>query len=108
MLAVAGQYFASVDGGGHLLVGSRLSRFDRGRSQFATEIEPRRFAADLPEAPDGVTSGASTSALDLRDTPEQVARTLIDRWLPAFFKDLLGDRDLLDTLIPDTNQPRTT
>jgi hypothetical protein len=108
MLAVAGQYFASVDGGGHLLVGSQLSGFDRGRSQFATEIEPRRFAADLPEAPDGVTSGASTSALDLRDTPEQVARTLIDRWLPAFFKDLLGDRDLLDTLIPDTNQPRTT
>jgi len=100
MLAIAGEYFASVDGGGHLMVGGRLSGFDRSRSQFATELEPRGFAADLPGAPDGVTSSAHTSALDLRDAPEQVARTLIDRWLPAFFTDVLGDRDLFATLVP--------
>lgn len=85
---------------GHLMAGCRLSGFDRGRSQFATELGPRRFAADLPGAPDGVTSSTHTSAIDLRDSPEQVARTLIDRWLPAFFTDILGDRDLLATLVP--------
>ncbi len=100
MLAVAGEYFASVDGGGHLLVGARLAGFEHGRSQFATEGQSRSFAADLPGAPAGVTADARTSALDLRDTPERVARTLIERWLPAFFKDVLGQRDLFETLVP--------
>lgn len=104
MLAVAGEYFANIDGGGHLLVGSRLTGFGNGRSQFATEGQPRSFAADLPGAPDGVMADARTGALDLRDTPERVARTLIDLWLPAFFKDVLGERDLFETLIPATTK----
>jgi hypothetical protein len=100
MLSIAGAYFAGVEGGGHLLVENALSGFRDGKSQFASETRHRGDAPLLPDAPDGVTADTRTSAVELRDTPERVARLLIDRWLPSFYQDPLGNRDLFQVLMP--------
>jgi hypothetical protein len=101
MLSFAGEYFSGIQGGGHLLASLRLTGVGQGKSQFYTETG-RSTAADLPGAPPGVAANARTSASELREAPVQVARSLIDHWLPAFFRDPYpdpsGDRDLFDTL----------
>jgi hypothetical protein len=97
MLAIAGEYFSGVEGGGYLLVGIDVQGFWRGKSQFASEAS-RTMVADLPDAPVGVKSDARTSASELREAPVSIARSLVDHWLPAFFRDPHGDRDLFETL----------
>jgi hypothetical protein len=101
MLSFAGEYFSGVEGGGYLLAGLDLRGFKDGKSQFYSETG-RSTAADLPGAPGGVTADIRTSASDLREAPVQAARSLIDYWLPAFFRDPYpnpsGDRDLFATL----------
>jgi hypothetical protein len=106
MLSFAGEYFSDIEGGGYLLASLRLTGAYRGKSQFYAETG-RSTVADLPGASPGVAGNARTSASELRETPVQVARSLIDHWLPAFFRDPQpgpsGDRDLFDTLSGQAN-----
>lgn len=99
LLAISGEYFSYVSGGAHLFAEARLSGFAGAKSQ--TVISSGSMgdldAALRPSAPDGLTQAASTSAVELRDTPELVARRLIERWLPAFYSD---DRDLFSLVVP--------
>ncbi|MGO9319330.1 MAG: helix-turn-helix domain-containing protein [Solirubrobacteraceae bacterium] len=99
MLAVAGEYLTDVLGSGHLLVAASLSGFQGARSSFATGTSSTADldAPGLPAATDGVENTARTSAVEMRDTPERVARLLVERWLPSFYED---DRDLFETIVP--------
>lgn len=100
MLAITGEYLADVLGGGHLLVASSLSGFQGAVSSFTTDTlgsVADLEAAKLPVAASGVDRVERTSAAELRDKPERVARLLIERWLPSFYAD---DRDLFDTIVP--------
>jgi hypothetical protein len=98
MLAMAGEYFSDVDGGGHLLTAIWLRGFNGAESQVARH---RNWSGGLPGAPDGVRSDARASAIDLRDEPEHVARRLIERWLPAFYRDVEDpQRDLFELIVP--------
>jgi hypothetical protein len=98
MLAMAGEYFAEVEGGGHLLAAISLRGFKDAESQFARN--GGRIDA-LPGATDGLEADARTTAIDLRDEPEQVARHLIERWLPAFYRDVEDPpRDLFEVIVP--------
>lgn len=100
MLAIAGEYFADVTGGGNLLAELRLRGFEEARSQFATEMRGSTAdleATNLPGASDGLLASARSSAIELGAAPEQVARWLIERWLPSFYTD---DRDLFDVIVP--------
>jgi hypothetical protein len=101
LLAVAGEYFSGVDGGGQLLTAIRLRGFGGAESQFARE---GGWLGVLPGAPDAMVRQARTTAIAVRDEPELLARRLIDIWLPAFFRDPQpderGPRDLLDVLVP--------
>jgi hypothetical protein len=55
----------------------------------------------LPGATDGVEADARTSAIDLRDEPERVTQRLIERWLPAFYRDAEDPpRDLFEVIVP--------
>ncbi len=99
LLAISGEYFSDVSGGAHLFAEARLSGFAGAKSQMVIgsgstgDLE----AALRPPAPDGLTQTVRTSAAELRDTPELVARQLIERWLPAFYTD---DRDLFSWVVP--------
>jgi hypothetical protein len=88
LLATAGEYFAEVAGAGLLVAGARLRGFAGAKSvrliDMGSMIAP---VAALPDAPDGVRGTARSSALALRDQPEETARELIERWLPAFYRD---------------------
>jgi hypothetical protein len=101
-LAIAGEYFAEVDGAGLLVAGARLTGFDGAKSQWATNcapaIPPERLLA-LPGAPDGVRGTARVNALDLRDEPEATARVLLERWLPQFYRDEY-ERDAFEIVVP--------
>jgi hypothetical protein len=98
LLAMAGEYFSEVDGGGHLLTAIWLRGFNGAESQVARQ---RRWSGGLPSAPDGVKSDARVSAIALRDEPERVARRLIERWLPAFYRDVEDPpRDLFELIVP--------
>jgi hypothetical protein len=99
LLAISGEYFSGVSGGAHLFVEARLSGFAGAKSQavISSGTTGDLDAALRPPAPDGLTQAARTSAAELRDTPESVARRLIERWLPAFYTD---DRDLFSLVIP--------
>lgn len=98
MLAMAGEYFSEVDGGGHLFTAIWLRGFNGAESQVARH---RGWSGGLPGAPDGVRSDARASAIDLRDEPEHVARRLIERWLPAFYRDVEDpQRDLFELIVP--------
>lgn len=98
-LSIAGEYFTDVAGGGQLLAGLSITGFKSARSEFASSTIslPDLNVGHLPPAADGVESSARTSASELRDTPERLARQLIERWLPSFYTD---DRDLFDVLVP--------
>jgi hypothetical protein len=99
MLSVAGEYLAGVEGGGQLLAALDLHGFGQAKCQFFTEMRPAEAEA-LPDAPPHVVGATRTSAAELRDSPSLVARELIDRWLPAFFRDPQGERDLFDVVAP--------
>ncbi|MGD1057218.1 MAG: ATP-binding protein [Solirubrobacteraceae bacterium] len=98
-LAISGEYFSEVPGGGHLLVALRLARFDGARSQMTIgssnvgDLEAMKLAG----APSTITQATRTSAAQLREAPEEIARVLIERWLPAFYVD---DRNLFRWVIP--------
>jgi|GEM_PF-6451873 hypothetical protein len=100
MLAVAGEYFSEVDGGGHLLAAIRLSGFGGAESEVGRDSG---WVDALPGAPAGIDADARTDAVDLRDEPEQLARRLVERWLPPFYRDALSDpaRDLFQLVVPD-------
>jgi len=101
-LAIAGEYFAEVDGAGLLVAGIRLTGFDGAKSECATNCAPAVPPGPilgLPGAPDGVVGTARANALDLRDEPEWTSRVLIERWLPQFFRDEHG-RDTFEIVIP--------
>jgi Putative DNA-binding domain len=89
LLAIAGEYFAEVNGAGLLIAGARLSGFDGAKSVRLIDMGSAMMApvATLPAAPDGVRGTARSSALALRDEPAETARELIERWLPAFYGD---------------------
>jgi hypothetical protein len=99
LLAISGEYFSAVSSGAHLFVEARLSGFAGAKSQMVigSGSTGDLDAALRPPAPDGLTQAARTSAVELRDTPELVARQLIERWLPAFYTD---DRDLFSWIVP--------
>jgi hypothetical protein len=98
LLAMAGEYFTEVEGGGHLLAAISLRGFKDAESQFARN---GRWQGTLPGAADGVKADARASAIDLRDEPEQVARRMIERWLPAFYRDAEDPpRDLFQVIVP--------
>jgi hypothetical protein len=99
LLAITGEYFSEVAGGAHLLAELRLERFHDARSQMTMGSGPTGDleAAKKPGAPDTITQTARTSAAELRETPERIARLLIERWLPAFYTD---DRDLFKWVVP--------
>jgi hypothetical protein len=101
-LAIAGDYFAEVDGAGLLVAGARLSGFDGAKSEGGTQralAVPPEWLLPLPGAPDGVTGTARVNALDLREEPEATARALLERWLPQFFTDEHG-RDPFEIVVP--------
>lgn len=98
VLAMAGEYFTEVEGGGHLLTAISLRGFKDAVSQFARN---GRWQGALPGATDGVNADARTSAIDLSGEPEQVARRLIERWLPSFYRDVEDPpRDLFEVIVP--------
>src|SRR5580692_2644013 len=101
MLAIAGEYFRDISGGGHLLAELKLDGFADAKSQFALErMEPGTVdlnAASMPSAPASFLYSIVTSSAELRETPERAARQLLERWLPPFFRD---DRDLFNWLVP--------
>lgn len=98
LLAMAGEYFSEVDGGGHLLAAISLRGFAQAESQVARH---RGWSGALPGASDGIKSDARASAIAMRDEPEQVARRLIERWLPAFYRDVEDPpRDLFELIVP--------
>jgi hypothetical protein len=99
VLTLSGEYLSEVDGSAHLLVELGVSGFAEAWSQMAigSSSTGDLEAAKLPGAPDTLTQAARTSAGDLRQAPEKVARTLLERWLPAFYVD---DRDLFTWAVP--------
>jgi hypothetical protein len=99
LLAISGEYFSDVSGGAYLFAEARLSGFAGAKSQMVigSSSTGDLDAAIRPPAPDGLIQAARTSAAELRDTPELVARQLIERWLPAFYID---DRDLFSLVVP--------
>jgi hypothetical protein len=109
MLAIAGEYFASVTGAGLLSAGLRLRGFDKAISQLGTETGR---LGELPGSLDGVTTATATSPHELRDTPETAARTLIENWLPPFYM-VDGNKldqhglqvDLFDLVVNHFGQP---
>jgi hypothetical protein len=100
MLAFAGEYLSNVSGGALLLAELQLAGFQGARSEatITSSTTGDLEAAIAPSsAPDGLTQSARTTTAEIRDTPELVARALIERWLPAFYDD---DRDLFTLVIP--------
>jgi hypothetical protein len=99
MLSFSGEYFSDVEGGAHLLVELRLEGFNQARSQMTIDSSTTGDleAAKLPTAPPFLLQGARTTASELRETPEEVARVLIERWLPPFY---LDDRNLFTWVVP--------
>jgi hypothetical protein len=101
MLAIAGEYFRDIAGGGHLLAELSLTGFTDAKSQFALDrMDPGTVdlnAHSLPEAPNTFLNSTLTSSAELREAPERATRQLLERWLPPFYTD---DRDLFDTLVP--------
>jgi len=99
MLAIAGEYLGEVLGGGHLIAELALNGFADARSSFATSTSSTADldAPTLPAAPNGLLASARTSAIELRQRPEDVARLLIERWLPSFY---LDERDLFHVVVP--------
>jgi hypothetical protein len=96
-LSIAGEYFANVDGAGLLLVAAELSGFGGATSETETNNAVRKPPVTLPEAPSTVQGATRANALDLRDAPELVARSLIERWLPAFWR---NERDPFELIVP--------
>jgi hypothetical protein len=101
MLALAGEYFRDVSGGGHLLAELSLAGFGDAKSQFTLQNMDQGTvdlnAGALPNAPPNFVNSALTSSIELRETPERAGRQLLERWLPPFYRD---ERDLFDCLVP--------
>lgn len=101
MLAIAGEYFRDIAGGGHLSAELSLDGFGDAKSQFLLDdMDPGTVDLDagkLPSAPANFLNSALTSSAELREAPERTARQLLERWLPPFYRD---DRDLFDWLVP--------
>jgi hypothetical protein len=82
-----------------VLVALRLAHFDGARSQMTIgsgrvgDLEEMKLAG----APGTITQATWTSAAELREAPEEIARVLIERWLPAFYVD---DRNLFRRGMP--------
>jgi hypothetical protein len=55
---------------------------------------------NLRSAPAAIDASTISAALDLRDAPHTIARTLIERWLPAFYHDRF-DRDPFEIVVPE-------
>lgn len=83
MLAIAGEYFSEVEGGGLIMAALRLDGFDGAISQLGTET--RGTINELPRALAGVQTALGAAALELRDTPELPAKRLMENWLPPFY-----------------------
>jgi hypothetical protein len=85
-LAVAGEFFSATPAT-QLIAAIWLEGFGNSVSQIATRDSVTILPSDLPRAPDRFELAVPTTPLELRDQPEEAARTLLDRWLAAFYSD---------------------
>jgi len=83
MLAIAGEYFATVPAATMLVVALRMTGFENALAEAATRNRPD-VRPGGPSAPHGLTNETQWPARTVREKPDVVAEQLIERWLPAF------------------------
>jgi hypothetical protein len=84
-LVLAGEWAAHLQPSGIINVALQLAGFADAAPITYTHAREGISVEGMDKAPHGIVSMTSVPALSLRQTPVEVARTLIDRWLAAFY-----------------------
>ncbi|MGO9974503.1 MAG: hypothetical protein ACLP01_17210 [Solirubrobacteraceae bacterium] len=85
-LVLIGQWSSDYEAAGVLHIAVLLAGFRDSVPYWLTRGRSGMETGNMPKAPHGVVASSPTAPLELVETPERVARRLIDRWLAPFYR----------------------
>lgn len=81
----AGEWFGEYPTSGRVQIALKLLGFKDAQSYDATQARPK-MGQKTPMASPSIRTAFEQSSVDLRESPEVAAHTLIDRWLATFYE----------------------